>query len=135
MARTFYTTILTRIYEAGLAVSVEARLQVLIERYRGHIPVPAETSLSERDSILITYGDQVQETGQPPLQTLTEFCEAHLRGAVSGIHILPFYPWSSDDGFSVKDYRAVDSALGGWRDVERLGHSFRLMFDGVINSP
>jgi sucrose phosphorylase len=52
---------------------------------------------------------------------------------VSGIHILPFYPWSSDDGFSVKDYRAVDPALGGWRDVERLGHSFRLMFDGVIN--
>ena len=52
---------------------------------------------------------------------------------VNGIHILPFYPWSSDDGFSVKDYRAVDSALGGWEDVERLGRSFRLMFDGVIN--
>ena len=133
MARTFYTTILTRIFDAGLAVSGEGRLLVLIERYRGHIRVPAETSLSERDSILITYGDQVQETGQPPLQTLTEFCEAHLRGAVSGIHILPFYPWSSDDGFSVKDYRAVDPALGGWDNVERLGRSFRLMFDGVIN--
>jgi len=75
----------------------------------------------------------VQEADKAPLQTLTEFCEAHLQGVLSGIHILPFYPWSSDDGFSVKDYRAVDPALGSWDDLERLGRSFRLMFDGVIN--
>jgi sucrose phosphorylase len=133
MAQTFYTTKLNRIYDADLAANVEARLLTLVDSYRGQIPIPPDTSLSERDSILITYGDQVRGPGQLPLQTLTEFCEAHLRDVVSGIHILPFYPWSSDDGFSVKDYRAVDPALGGWRDVERLGHSFRLMFDGVIN--
>ena len=159
MAQTFYTTKLNRIYDADLAANVEARLLALVDSYRGQIPIPPDTSLSERDSILITYGDQVQDSlgrgqarmdaeteeqvrvlsGHPrpmtekPLQTLAEFCEAHLRDVVSGIHILPFYPWSSDDGFSVKDYREVDSALGGWRDVERLGHSFRLMFDGVIN--
>ena len=67
------------------------------------------------------------------MDTLTEFCETHLRRVVSGIHILPFYPWSSDDGFSIKDYRAVDPALGDWSSVERLGCSFRLVFDGVIN--
>ncbi len=83
--------------------------------------------------MLITYGDQVQASGRAHLQTLAEFCETHLRGVVSGIHILPFYSWSSDDGFSVKDYRAVDPALGGWSDIERLCKSFRLMFDGVIN--
>lgn len=133
MTQTFYTTKLEDLYGAHPAPDLEARLQALIDSYRGQVPVPAEPLLSERDSILITYGDQVRAPGQLPLQTLAEFCEEHLRGVVSGVHILPFYPWSSDDGFSVKDYRAVDSALGGWRDVERLGSSFRLMFDGVIN--
>lgn len=130
---TFYTTQLARIYGSKLARQVGLRLQKLVERHRGRIPTPVEASLSERDAILITYGDQLHAAGQPPLQTLTEFCEAHLRGALSGIHVLPFYPWSSDDGFSVKDYRAVDPVLGDWNDVERLARSFRLMFDGVIN--
>lgn len=131
--QTFYTTLLTKIYGAGPAARIEPRLQNLIKRYRGRISKPGDASLSERDSLLITYGDQIQENGKAHLQTLAEFCETHLRGVVSGIHILPFYPWSSDDGFSVKDYRAVDPALGDWSDIERLGKSFRLMFDGVIN--
>ncbi len=133
MGQTFYTTELTNIYGAKLAAQVEPRLQNLVEGYRGRIPTTVEASLSERDAMLITYGDQVRKAGQPYLQTLAEFCETHLRGIVSGIHILPFFPWSSDDGFSVKDYRTVDPSLGNWRDVERLGHSFRLMFDGVVN--
>ena len=133
MGQTFYTTELTNIYGANLAAQVEPRLRNLVEGYRGRIPTPAEASLTERDSMLITYGDQVRKAGQPHLQTLAEFCETHLRGMVSGIHILPFFPWSSDDGFSVKDYRIVDPSLGDWRDVEQLGHSFRLMFDGVVN--
>ena len=129
----FYTILLTRNYGAELAAQVEPRLRRLVDRYRSRIRQPAETSLSERDSILISYGDQVQQSGQPHLKTLADFCETHLSGLVSGIHILPFYPSSSDDGFSVKDYRSVDPTLGNWDDVERLGQSFRLMFDGVIN--
>ena len=130
---TCYTTLLTQVYGKYFADRVTPRLEQLIDQYRGRIPIPAETALSERDAILITYGDQVRQAGKPHLQSLAEFCAAHLSGVVSGIHILPFYPWSSDDGFSVMDYRAVDPALGDWLDVERLGHSFRLMFDGVIN--
>lgn len=130
---TCYTTQLTQIYGKHLADQVTPRLTQLIDQYRGRIPIPAETALSEHDAILITYGDQVRQTGKPHLQSLAEFCTAHLNGVASGIHILPFYPWSSDDGFSVMDYRAVDPALGDWPDVERLGQSFRLMFDGVIN--
>jgi glucosylglycerate phosphorylase len=89
--------------------------------------------LTQRDAILITYGDQVSEPGVAPLRTLADFCRKHLRGVVSGVHILPFFPSSSDDGFSVIDYRAVDPALGSWADVMRLGRDFRLMFDAVIN--
>ncbi|HMD81668.1 MAG TPA: alpha-amylase family glycosyl hydrolase, partial [Anaerolineales bacterium] len=52
---------------------------------------------------------------------------------VKGIHILPFYPWTSDDGFSVVDYRKVDPALGDWKHISAMQSHFRLMFDGVIN--
>jgi glucosylglycerate phosphorylase len=130
---TFYTTKLNQIYNADLVVKVSPRLQNLVEQYRGRIPIPANSSITERDSFLITYVDQVRDSDQPPLQSLRKFCETHLRGVISGIHILPFFPWSSDDGFSVMDYRAVDPSLGNWHDVEQLGNSFRLMFDGVIN--
>jgi glucosylglycerate phosphorylase len=133
MMQTFYTTTLDELYGSEQAPAVSGRLLALIEHYRGRIPKPDVSSLSERDSILITYGDQVQENGKAHLRTLSKFCGAHLRGIVNGIHILPFYPWSSDDGFSVKDYRAVDPGLGGWDDIDQLGKSFRLMFDGVIN--
>ncbi|MFQ5611235.1 MAG: sugar phosphorylase [Anaerolineae bacterium] len=93
---------------------------------------PAER-LTERDAILITYGDQISEPGQAPLQTLAGFLEAHLVESISTVHLLPFYPYSSDDGFSVIDYRRVDPNLGTWDDVDRLGRHFRLMFDAVIN--
>jgi glycosidase len=89
--------------------------------------------LDESDAILITYGDQITEPGVAPLQTLGAFLEEHLEGVISGVHILPFFPYSSDDGFSVIDYGAVDPNLGTWDDVRRVGRSFRLMFDAVIN--
>jgi sucrose phosphorylase len=89
--------------------------------------------LSERDAILITYGDQISEPGHSPLRTLADFADTYLQGIVSAIHLLPFYPYSSDDGFSVIDYRQVDPHSGTWADVHRLGVRFRLMFDAVIN--
>ena len=133
MLQSFYTTQLNILYDAETAARTAARLDELVGHYRGEIPTPPITSLSQADAILITYGDQVRKLGRPHLKTLAEFCETHLRGVVSGMHILPFYPSSSDDGFSVIDYRSVDPELGDWRDVERLGSCFRLMFDGVIN--
>ncbi len=131
--QTFYTTLLKEIYKTAIAEQTELRLTNLVEGYRGKISQPSDVKLSEHDSLLITYGDQVQGRGKPHLQTLAEFNETRLKGIVGGIHILPFFPWSSDDGFSVKDYRAVDPALGDWNHIERLSESFRLMFDGVIN--
>lgn len=92
-----------------------------------------QAPLSERDAILITYGDMLHEPGVAPLRTLARFADARLRGVLSGIHILPFYPFTSDDGFSVVDYRAINPALGGWEDVAALGKRFTLMFDAVIN--
>jgi len=114
---------------------LEARLADFRERYP-HLrekAVPLPDRLSERDVILITYGDQISEPGHLPLRTLAEFLEGHLHGIVSGVHVLPFFPFSSDDGFSVINYRQVNPRLGTWSDVARLGQSFQLMFDAVIN--
>ncbi len=114
-------------------------LRALMKRYaarlaravRGH--GVGKGDLSERDAIPITSGDQVRAPVGSPLSVLADFCDERLAGLVSGVHLLPFYPSSSDDGFSVKNYRAVDPALGDWEAVGRLGRSFRLMFDAVIN--
>lgn len=123
---------LISLYGADESPQLFDRVQKIIEGYRERIPV-RDASLTERDSILITYGDQVQTPGERPLQTLGAFCRKNLAGVVNGIHILPFYPWTSDDGFAVVDYRQVDPALGDWADISAMQSHFRLMFDGVIN--
>ena len=123
--------LLLSLYGTTMPADLPERIHRLLEGYRSRIK-PRDGGLSERDSILITYGDQVQRANEMPLQTLKIFCESYLPGVVSGIHILPFYPWTSDDGFSVVDYRQTDPALGSWDDITSM-QNFRLMFDGVIN--
>ena len=123
---------LTSLYGEEKAPSLLERVQQLLDSYRSRLPM-RDGALTERDSILITYGDQVQSPNEKPLQTLRAFCEEYLTGIVGGIHSLPFYPWTSDDGFSVVDYRQVDPALGNWEDIFSLQNHFRLMFDAVIN--
>lgn len=112
-------------------------LDLLLKSFRANNPTAksSRTSLplSERDALLITYGDQLSEPGKSPLKTLDDVAQKYLSGVVSGVHILPFFPWSSDDGFSVKDYFAVDPALGDWNDIRELGKHFDLMFDAVFN--
>ena len=124
---------LTALYGHSTGHEVFERLRVMLNRYQ-NLPAPEEKDiLSERDSILITYADQLSELNASPLQTLARFCEKHLLRLVSSVHVLPFFPYSSDDGFSVIDYRAVNPAFGSWEDISALGRNFRLMFDAVIN--
>jgi glucosylglycerate phosphorylase len=91
-----------------------------------------ELALSERDALIIAYGDHVRRAGEPPLVTLRHVLK-QLALPVSGVHVLPFYPYSSDDGFSVIDYYQVDPALGTWEDIRALSEEFRVMFDAVFN--
>lgn len=92
-----------------------------------------QQTLSEADTILISYGDQIQSPGEATLQTLSDTLNKHLKGVISSIHILPFYPYSSDDGFSVIDYSTVNPSMGNWTNIAALRKNFRLMFDAVIN--
>jgi sucrose phosphorylase len=93
----------------------------------------AALPVSERDIMLITYGDQVQHAGENPLHTLHDFLDQTLASTINHVHILPFYPYSSDDGFSVVDYRAVNPLLGDWGDIAALSTDYGLMFDAVFN--
>jgi sucrose phosphorylase len=120
------------LYDGPADASTFDRLAATVTA-RGSIAPRGRHDLDQRDALLICYGDQVREPGVAPLRTLSDLCTRHLRGVLSGVHILPFYPYTSDDGFSVVDYRAVDPDLGTWEDVDRLGERFRLMFDAVIN--
>jgi len=132
---------LTFLYGPERAPALLNRLRSLVGRVSipavSRVPTSAARQTGERltgrDVVLITYGDQVMEPDKPPLQTLAEVLETHVAGTITGLHILPFFPYSSDDGFSITDYTTVDPALGGWADVARLSRSFRLMFDAVIN--
>ena len=110
------------------------RFYMMVGRYEvGMRTTPSWDRWNEADVVLITYADMVRREGEAPLRTLKGFCEQHLSGAIQTVHLLPFYPWSSDDGFSVKAYREVDADYGSWEDIQALGSSFRLMFDFVLN--
>lgn len=87
----------------------------------------------ERNVVMITYGNSILEDDDKPLKTLHKFLKNHIGETISAVHILPFFPYSSDDGFAVIDYLQVDENLGDWGDVEAIAGDYRLMGDLVIN--
>jgi glucosylglycerate phosphorylase len=109
-----------------------AQIEVLVDHWQ---PAMSERRpwLDQRDAMLITYADTLRSPNEAPLATLHDFVAERIGDLFSAVHLLPFFPWSSDDGFSVKDYRAVDAAVGGWPDVAALAADYELMFDAVIN--
>ncbi|MHC6648193.1 sugar phosphorylase [Alteromonas sp. HB246098] len=87
----------------------------------------------EDDIIMITYGDSVIDDDERPLVTLNKFLHRYCKNTVNNVHILPFFPYSSDDGFSVIDYSTVNESLGSWDDIEAIAADYGLMTDLVIN--
>jgi sucrose phosphorylase len=87
----------------------------------------------QTDVVLITYGDMIEGKAEHPLVNLNRFLERRLKSVFSIVHLLPFFPYSSDDGFSVIDYREVNPELGDWDDISLVNTDFDLMFDLVLN--
>ena len=88
---------------------------------------------SHRDVFLITYGDSVKKEGDYPLESLSRFIDKELSDLINAVHILPFFPYSSDDGFSVIDYKKVRPDLGDWTLIKSLSKNYKVMADLVIN--
>ena len=141
------TTILKRIkqivrlvYSVEEADSIFEVIKNLMDSY-GISPAIAEKRkryghnaiVDEKDAFLITYPDTVYRDDEKPLATLHEFLKKYAKDTVSGVHILPFHPSSSDGGFSIIDLKAVDPSLGSWNDIRNIAGDFRLMVDLVLN--
>lgn len=102
----------------------------MIEKERGYDP---RERFSEQDMILITYGDIIKGPGKTPLATLNDFVNTYNRDVINTLHILPFFPYSSDRGFAVVDFKRVDPELGSWADIREKKRRYDLMFDAVLN--
>lgn len=124
---------LAEIYDPHVAQSVLPRLTSILESHRRMAPAADPRPLSQRDIFLITYPDQITRPGELPLLTLHGFLRRRLLDLIGGVHILPFFPSSSDDGFAVVDYLRVDPRFGSWDDIRAIAEDFKLMVDGVIN--
>ncbi len=124
--------ILDRIYGEAKGDQAFKRIYKLIKKY------PAgkrrqESFFSHKDVVLITYGDTLNIAGDAPLKTFNNFACQYLKDAISTVHFLPFFPFSSDDGFSITDFFTINPGLGTWKDVSTIGNTFKLMFDYVVN--
>ena len=126
-------SILKRIYGEEHENIAFKKILKLIERFPFKQKTEGKNYFSQNDVVLITYGDSLNKEGEVPLNTLCNFADKYLRGIFSTIHILPFSPFSSDDGFSVTDFYSVNPELGSWEDIKKLSTGFKLMFDLVLN--
>jgi sucrose phosphorylase len=124
--------LLTNIYGKATGRLALERIRPIMEKFPTR-ERKKQGYFSQEDVILIAYGDSLKKEGQTPIAALHEFAVDHLEDAISGIHFLPFFPYSSDDGFSVIDFFAIDSALGSWEDIRAIDRHFELMFDYVLN--
>ena len=132
--------ILRVIYSKEHSESIFAELKNLMDDYKDDSLISAKRRnyehldlLSEKDAILVTYADTIYQEVEKPLVTLRRFLKGHVKDAFTGVHILPFFPSSSDGGYAVIDYKEVDPELGSWEDVKGIASDYRLMVDLVLN--
>ncbi|MBN2880992.1 sugar phosphorylase [Candidatus Woesearchaeota archaeon] len=105
----------------------------LISETKSKISCESKNLFSENDVVLICYGDHVYSENEKTLKTFLRFSDKFFKGIFNRVHFLPFFPYSSDDGFSVIDYYKIDSKLGDWEDVLNISKEYSLMFDFVMN--
>ena len=126
------SSLLAFLYPDHPLKDLEERLWERIRKTKERLTLQ-DKPFDQSSNLLICYADQLKKGEEAPLQSLRHFLNNHVDGLISGVHLLPFYPYSSDDGFSVIDYTRVNPDAGTWKDVEGLAEDFELMFDGVIN--
>ncbi len=125
--------IIHRIYGDKFTASHVDKLRCSVLEGAGRIIERRHSGWRESDVVLITYADQFSRVNEKTLKTFNRFYKKHLNASFPVVHFLPFYPWSSDDGFSVKNYVQIDTRYGDWKDVAEIKKSCRLMFDFVCN--
>ncbi|MDO2439146.1 sugar phosphorylase [Enterobacter nematophilus] len=125
--------LINHIYGESFSEAHFKMLLTKLEQAAVDITEKRKSGWDEKDVVLITYADQFSAKGEKALPVFTRFYNEWLARTFSHVHLLPFYPWSSDDGFSVIDYHNVAPETGTWQDVADLKQSASLMFDFVCN--
>ena len=132
--------ILTDLYSSGTALSILPEIKNLMDDYGKNEVIRKKRKkygdqviLNEQDAFLITYADTIHKEGEKPLKTLHRFMQNYVKDALTGVHILPFFPSSSDGGYAVMDYKQVDPQFGDWEDVRQIAGEYRLAVDLVMN--
>ena len=121
------------LYGEDDAPAMEAVLQHMVTAHLvATEPVPAK-AFNQRDALLISYGDSVTQGDKNTLPILERFLSSHVGKSFTYLHLLPFYPYSSDDGFSVIDFEQIRKDLGSWDDVRHLSSHYGIVFDAVLN--
>jgi len=122
------------LYGSDSVHDIMQKLMLLLRDHLDKRPRPvSEKFWTHEDIALITYGGTVYSEDMPPLRTLRSFLNKYLMEEFSMVHLLSIFPWSSDDGFSVTDFRAIDPALGSWNDIVAFDNEFDLIYDLILN--
>ena len=109
------------------------QLVTLAESYAARLGGRRPDRPTHRTVCLIAYGDGIRRPGETPLHTLAGILHEYVGDVISDVHLLPMFPWTSDDGFAVVNHREINPGLGTWSDVADLAKDYALMFDFVAN--
>ena len=121
------------LYPESNADRLADEVVAIFGHFERQVPLPLHQLWSQQDCLLITYGDSIIDDSPAPLETLHQFLNQYLKDEISAVHVLPFCPFSSDDGFAVIDYTQVNPKLGDWLEIAKIAEDYRLMADIVIN--
>lgn len=125
---------LRKIYQAAYQPVYLEKMLACAENYSNNTRGSIDTISEKKKNVyLIAYGDSIFEKNKHPLQTLNEFLQEYAQDVITDVHLLPIFPSTSDDGFSVTDYKQIDEQLGDWDDVQKMSENFRVMLDFVAN--
>lgn len=119
--------------EDALALAQKFSAKTGIDPENVYTPISHQSHWDQQDVMLITYGDSIVAEGEAPLKTLNRTLDTYLKDSISMVHILPYYPHSSDGGFAVSDYEIINPDLGDWSDVTEISHGYQIMADLVVN--
>ena len=124
---------LTQIYKGKNNNLANKIFNIFFKKNLPILPNKNETKWTQEDIILITYANTFVDDKKVPLKNLFFFLSKYIKGIINSIHILPFFPYSSDDGFAVIDFIKVNESFGSWDDIKRISKKYKLMTDLVSN--
>ena len=124
---------LNRIYPDSKNHSLTKKIYNIFFQKKNPKPHDLINRWDQSDIAVITYVDTFQKANKKNIHSLEEFLDTFLKDSISTVHILPFFPYSSDDGFSITDYQKIEKQNGSWVDIKKLSKKYKLMSDLVIN--